>query len=190
MEKANSKLGRQDWVNAALNVLSEEGAEAVKVDILAKSLKITRGSFYWHFKNLDDLLEAIIHEWQTSSQDIAQTVEQVGGEPSEKLLHLFEIAARNDDRLEKAMRVWAIHDARAATAVAQVDRQRLEYLQYLFLQLGFSKIDAEVRAQIAYSVRLGWFIIAIPVKASKRMTETHLVHAILTRSHDLSSNSA
>jgi AcrR family transcriptional regulator len=185
MEKANSKLGRQDWVNAALNVLIEEGAEAVKVDILAKSLKITRGSFYWHFKNLDDLLEAIICEWQTSSKDIAQKVEKVGGDPSKKLLHLFKIAARDDDRLEKAMRIWAIYDARAAAAIAQVDRQRLEYLQYLFLQLGFSKTDAEVRAQIAYSVRLGWFLVAIPVEASKRMTETHLVHAILTRPSNL-----
>jgi AcrR family transcriptional regulator len=181
METANSKLGRQDWVNAALNVLVEEGAESVKVDILAKTLKITRGSFYWHFKNLDDLLRAIIHEWQTSSEDIAQTVEQVGGEPSKKLLHLFEIAARDDDRLEKAMRIWAIHDTRAATAVIQVDRQRLDYLQYLFLQMDFSKTDAEVRAQIAYSVRLGWFLVAIPVKESRRLTEIYLIHAILTR---------
>ncbi|MFM2303629.1 MAG: hypothetical protein RLZZ135_1039, partial [Cyanobacteriota bacterium] len=64
MVKTNPKLGRQDWVQAAIETLIEKGADAVKVDVIAKSLKITRGSFYWHFKNLDDLLAAIIQEWQ------------------------------------------------------------------------------------------------------------------------------
>jgi AcrR family transcriptional regulator len=177
-----SKLGRQNWVNAALDILMEKGIEAVKVDVIAKSLQITRGSFYWHFKNLDDLLAAIVQEWQAANtEDIIQKVEAVEGEPSKRLLHLFEIAAQDDDRLEKAMRIWAIHDARAAAAIERVDRQRLEYLESLFLQIGFSKTDAEIRARVAYSVRLGWFMMALPSKPSKRLTEIQLVYKILSQ---------
>jgi AcrR family transcriptional regulator len=186
MEKANSKsaikLGRQDWVNAAIGILKEKGIDAVKVDVLAKSLEITRGSFYWHFKNLDDLLEVIIQEWKMSmTEDVMQTVETSTTEPSQKLLQLFEIAAKDDDRFEQAMRVWGVHNARTAAAIVQVDQRRLDYLQQLFLQLGFAPTEAALRAQIAYSMRLGWFIIAMPKDTQKRLTESHLLHQILTR---------
>jgi AcrR family transcriptional regulator len=182
MEENNSKLGRQDWVNAALNAFVERGIEAVKVDGLAKSLNITRGSFYWHFKKLDDLLEAIIQEWRIlRTADIIQQVEVTGGEPAERLLRLFELAAADDDRLEKAMRIWATQEVRAAAAIAVVDQQRLDYLQNLFLQMGFAEAEAKVRAQIAYSIRLGWFVIAASSRSIDRLTEIRLVHCILTR---------
>jgi AcrR family transcriptional regulator len=182
METANPKLGRQDWVKAALETLMEKGIKAVKVDVLAKSLKITRGSFYWHFKNLDDLLAAIIQEWQSIDTEAAiLEVEKIGGTPSQQLLHLFEIAAKDDNRLEKAMRIWAIHDVRAMASIEQVDKQRLEYLQNLFLQIGFSRTDAELRAQIAYSVKLGWVTIAPPRKPSERLAAMRLVHEITTQ---------
>jgi AcrR family transcriptional regulator len=184
METTNSKLGRQDWVQAALEILMAKGIEAVKVDAIAKSLKITRGSFYWHFKNLDDLLAAIIQEWQAIDTEAAiQQVEQIGGTPSQQLLHLFEIAAKDDDRLEKAMRIWAIHDVRAMASIEQVDRQRLEYLQNLFLQMGCSQTDAELRAQVAYSVKLGWVVIAPPRTPSERLAQMRFVHEILTQNH-------
>jgi AcrR family transcriptional regulator len=182
METANTKLGRQDWVNAAMETFIEKGIETVKVDPIAKSLQITRGSFYWHFKNLDDLLLAIIQEWQAvDTEDVILQVEMTGGTPKQRLLHLFEMAAKDDDRLEKAMRIWAIHDARAATAIERVDKQRLEYLQHLFSQIGFSKIDAEVRARVVYAVRLGWFMMPSPGKPTKRLAEIQLVYKMLTQ---------
>jgi AcrR family transcriptional regulator len=182
METANPKLGRQDWVQAALETLMEKGIEAVKVDVLAKSLKITRGSFYWHFKNLDDLLVAIIQEWQAIDTEAAiQQVEKIGGTSSHQLLHLFEIAAKDDDRLEKAMRIWAIHDDRAMASIERVDKQRLEYLQNLFLKIGFSQTDAALRAQVVYSIKLGWVVIAPPRKQSERLAQMRLIHQMLTQ---------
>jgi AcrR family transcriptional regulator len=182
MEAENAKLGRQDWVQAALETFMEKGIEAVKVDVIAKSLKITRGSFYWHFKNLDDLLAAIIQEWQgVDTEGAIQQVEKIGGTPSQQLLHLLEIAAKDDDRLEKAMRIWAIHDVRAMASIEQVDKQRLNYLLHLFLQIGFSQIDAELRAQVTYAVKLGWVMITPPRKPSQRLAEMRLVYETLTQ---------
>jgi AcrR family transcriptional regulator len=181
MEVVNSKLGRQDWVNAAIETFVTKGIDAVKVDSIAKSLQITRGSFYWHFKNLDDLLMAIIQAWQfTNTEDVMQKVEAERGSPQEKILHLFKISAEDDDRLEKAMRIWAIYDSRAAAAIAQVDRQRLDYLQHLFLQTGFNNTEAEVRARVAYATRLGWFMVATPIDPSERLADVQLMHSILT----------
>jgi AcrR family transcriptional regulator len=181
METANPKLGRQDWVQAALETFVEKGIEAVKVDVLAKSLKITRGSFYWHFKNLDDLLVAIIQEWQAvDTEDAIEQVEKISGTPKQQLLHLFEIAAKDDNRLEKAMRIWAIHDVRAMASIERVDKQRLEYLQHLFLKIGFSQPDAALRAQVTYSVKLGWVTIAPPRTPSERLAQIQLVYETMT----------
>jgi AcrR family transcriptional regulator len=177
-----SRLGRQDWLAIGIQVLVERGIEAVRVDPLAKLLDVTRGSFYWHFKNRDDLLAEILHEWEArNTQSVIEQIEGLNCTTSDKLLSLFELAARDNDLLEKAVRVWSVNDARAAEAIDRIDRQRLDYLQGLFLQLGFSEIDAKVRAQIAYSVRLGWFVMASSTHSKERLTEMRLVHTILTR---------
>jgi AcrR family transcriptional regulator len=187
MEKAiTSKLGRQDWLTIGSQTLVEKGIEAVRVDPLAKLLNVTRGSFYWHFKNRDDLLDQILHEWETrNTKNIIEQIEGLDSAPSAKLLSLLEIAAEDDNLLEKAVRVWSVNDVKAAAAIARIDQQRLDYLQNLFLQLGFSAIDAKVRAQIAYSVRLGWFVMASSSYASERLTEIRLVHAILTQTNNV-----
>jgi AcrR family transcriptional regulator len=187
MEATNAKLGRQDWVQAALETLMAKGIEAVKVDVLAKSLKITRGSFYWHFKNLDDLLTAIIQEWQAvDTENVMQQIETIGGTPSQQLLHLLEIAAKDDNRLEKAMRIWAIHDVRAMASIEQVDKQRLEYLQHLFVKIGFSQTDATLRAQVTYCIKLGWVTIAPPLKPSERLSQMRLVYETLSQINPIS----
>jgi AcrR family transcriptional regulator len=187
MEKAiTSKLGRQDWLTIGSQTLVEKGIEAVRVDPLAKLLNVTRGSFYWHFKNRDDLLDQILHEWETrNTKNIIEQIEGLDSAPSAKLLSLLEIAAEDNNLLEKAVRVWSVNDVKAAAAIARIDQQRLDYLQNLFLQLGFSAIDAKVRAQIAYSVRLGWFVMASSSYASERLTEIRLVHAILTQTNNV-----
>lgn len=187
MEKEGaSKLGRQDWLIIGIQTLVEKGIEAVRVDPLAKLLNVTRGSFYWHFKNRDDLLDEILHEWEArNTKSIIEQIEGLDSAPNSKLLSLFEIAAEDDNLLEKAVRVWSVNDVKAAAAIARIDQQRLDYLQNLFLQLGFSEIDSKVRAQIAYSVRLGWFVMASSSYASERLTEIRLVHAILTQTNNL-----
>jgi AcrR family transcriptional regulator len=180
------KLGRQDWLNIGIQALVEKGVETVRVEPLAKLLNVTRGSFYWHFKNRDDLLEEILREWEArNTKSIIEQIEGLNSSPVAKLLSLLEIAAEDDNLLEKAVRVWSVNDARAAVAIARVDEQRLDYLQNLFLQLGFSELDSKVRAQIAYSVRLGWFVMASSSYASERLKEIRLVHAILTQTNNL-----
>ena len=176
------KLGRQDWLTAGLQVLAESGIEGVRVEPLAKLMNVTKGSFYWHFKNRDDLLTAILHSWATrETNDIIKQVETAGGDASTKLLTLFELAVQDDGRVENAIRTWATQDAISAAVLAQIDQRRLDYLQDLFVQVGFSADQALARARLAYHSLVGEFTLGIRVSQEERLAEARLHYTLLVR---------
>jgi AcrR family transcriptional regulator len=177
------KLKKQDWTVLALKVLAESGIEAVKVEPLAKLMKVTKGSFYWHFKNREDLFDAMLQEWEIRETDnIIKQVEAAGGDASIKLLNLMEIVAQDDCQLEKAMRIWANSDEKVKQAIARIDQRRLDYLQDLFVRVGFSEVEAKARARLNYYTWVGEFTLGLlPISSSERLAEVRLYHAILVQ---------
>jgi AcrR family transcriptional regulator len=177
-----SRLGQQDWLNLGLKVLAENGVEAVRVEPLAKLLNVTKGSFYWHFKNREELLEAILQEWVSrETESIIEQVEAAGGGASAKLLYLFELAIQDDGQVENAIRAWAANDSRVAAILAQVDQRRLDYTKNLFLKVGFAPFEATVRARMVYYSLIGELVLGIQTNRAERLAEMHLQHLILTR---------
>jgi AcrR family transcriptional regulator len=176
-----SNLTRQDWINQGMTVLANSGVEKVRVEPLAKLMGVTKGSFYWHFKNREDLLEAILQDWiasQTSS--IIEQVDKIDGDATTKLLHLFELAIEDDGRVENALRAWAANDAKISEALAQVDRRRLNYTRDLFLAVGFEPLEATIRARMIYYSLVGEATLGIKRDRSERLAEVRLQHTILT----------
>jgi AcrR family transcriptional regulator len=184
VKKEIAKLAKQDWIERGLKVLAEQGIEAVRVEPLAKLLHVTKGSFYWHFKNRDDLLAALLQEWVSRETDrIIEQTEAGGGDANQKLLRLLELAVRDNGQVENAVRGWATSDARVAAILAEVDQRRLDYTQTLFLQVGFTPFEAIVRARMAYYSLIGEFTIGTARSLEERLAEARLRHAILTH-HD------
>ncbi|MGL4618152.1 MAG: TetR/AcrR family transcriptional regulator [Chroococcidiopsis sp.] len=183
------KLGRQDWIKTGLAVLAESGVEAVRVEPLAKRMGVTKGSFYWHFKDRNDLLDAILTQWvEIDTNSIIERVNQLDADPKTKLLQLFELAIADDGltpgladgSIENAIRAWANHDAKVDALIAQVDQQRLNYTKDLFLAIGFSEAEALVRARLAYYSLVGEFMIGVRGNQTERLAEIRMQHAILT----------
>lgn len=183
------KLGRQDWIEVGLAVLAESGVEAVRVEPLAKRMKVTKGSFYWHFKDRSELLDAILAEWvEIDTNGIIERVNQIDADPKTKLLRLFELAIANDSlipgladgSLENAIRAWATSDPKVAALIARVDRQRLNYTKALFLEIGFSEAEALTRARLAYYSLVGELTIGVQTNQADRLAEIRMQHAILT----------
>ena len=176
------KLTRQDWINQGLKTLSEAGVGAVRIEPLAKLMGVTKGSFYWHFKNRDELLAAILQEWvdcQTNS--IIERVETLGGDAKTKLLYLFELAVQDDGLVENAIRAWATGDSRITAVLTDVDQRRLDYTRNLFLQVGFAPFEAMVRARMVYYALVGEFTIGARSNQPERLAEIRLQHTILTK---------
>ncbi|MGL5064992.1 MAG: TetR/AcrR family transcriptional regulator [Microcoleus sp.] len=183
------KLGREDWVKAGLTVLGQSGIEAVRVEPLAKLMKVTKGSFYWHFKDRNDLLGAILEEWvRLDTSSIIERVDRIDADPKTKLMRLFELAIEDDGitpgladgSIENAIRAWATNDPKVAEVLARVDRQRLEYTKNLFLQIGFPPIEALARARLAYYSLIGELTIGGRTNEAERLAEVRLQHSILT----------
>lgn len=176
-----SNLKRQDWIEQGLKTLAEGGVETVRVEPLAKRMGVTKGSFYWHFKNREDLLEAILQEWvKLQTNSIIERVEEMGGDAMSKLLYLFELAVQDDGQVENAIRAWATNDSKIVPVLAQVDQRRLNYTKDLFSQAGFAPFEAIVRARMAYYALVGEFTIRTRSDQTERLAEIRLQHAILT----------
>lgn len=165
MEKKAAKpprtaLDREAWIRGAIAILAEHGAERLRVEVLAKRLGVTKGSFYWHFKDRRDLQDAVLDFWKEGRiRDIRkQTQAQPGGEAA-ALLHTIEVYASARNRkgiaIEAAVRDWARRDPRAVAVVEEVDAERLACSCRLFLACGIEQEEARARSLLLYAYVFG-----------------------------------
>jgi AcrR family transcriptional regulator len=149
------RLTAQDWIDFALKTLAQEGFQALKADILARKLNVSRGSFYWHFAELRAFHVQVIAQWKRIATDaiIADLERQ---ETSEQRLDLLlRRAFGQGTRLEMRMRGWAEDNAEAARALAAIDRKRLAYIKKTLAEAGVPAASAATRAQLLYWAYLG-----------------------------------
>lgn len=153
-------LGRADWIQAAFRILIVDGIEAVKIMSLAKTLGVTRGSFYWHFGDRDDLLDALFQRWETTNTQgiidaLSRSYDLTAG-----ILALFDCwidIEGFDARLDSAIRDWARRDARVRDAVRAADNARIQALTEFYERNGFAPSDAFIRARILYHAQVGYY---------------------------------
>lgn len=149
-------LTREDWAEAGLTALAEQGLRGVAVEPLARRLGATKGSFYWHFADRAELLDATLELWERrETADVIERVEAIA-DPRERLVALgsgaYAGAARGNAH---AAVVAAAGDPRVAAVLARVTRRRLELLTRLYADLGLAPADADRRARLAYALYLG-----------------------------------
>lgn len=168
----NQRLSKREWIDAGLRALALHGAGAVRVERVAEALGVTKGSFYWHFKDREALLEALLDAWKArATNDVIEQVEAEGGDAGAKLRTLFTIVAQVDGRLDRAVRSWATQDPMAQNAMEQVDKRRLGYLESLFLGLGFTPAEAIARARLVYHALIGQFMMGTFESSHDRVAE-------------------
>ncbi|WP_415036854.1 TetR/AcrR family transcriptional regulator [Azonexus sp.] len=153
-------MDRDDWVRAALNLLAEEGIAGVRIELLAKRCGVTKGSFYWHFKDRQALLAATLETWCAGRiRDIEKNTLVAPGEEAAQLRHAIDWYGANRNRkgmaIELAIRDWARHDPQAAASVETVDLYRLRCTERLFLAAGTPAADAKSRSLLLYASTFG-----------------------------------
>lgn len=157
---------RSQWLAAGLESLRRGGVAAVRVERLAAGLGISKGSFYWHFRDRGELLDALLEHWAREMTDAEfERIDALKGGLAVRLLALArDVLEKGMGRYDPAIRAWAGTDRKVAAAVARVDRTRLQALKALFEQSGFKTSEAGARARLFYTFLLGEPQVSAPAR--------------------------
>jgi AcrR family transcriptional regulator len=182
---AKAQLTPSDWINAATALLVDKSIDAVGVDVLAKNLGVTRGSFYWHFTNREDLLNHILTTWRdNATEQIISRFTQKGIQPRELIHELTMLpfkgrAANQASSVELAIRAWARRDPAARQVVDQVDAQRLSYIAQCFSAMGMSIAEARTRAFLLYGYELSESLLSNQGTESEKVSRRAFIEGLL-----------
>jgi len=180
---SGSSLGRSDWIAAARSELIKRGILGVKIGRLARRLRVTRGSFYWHFKNHADLLRQLLADWEatnTAPFERALSTDANGVKEFLAVVDLWVSEKEYSPAFDAAVRDWARKSKDVAAAVHRADDRRIELLRRMFLDMGYADPEALVRARVAYFHQVGYYALGMVESPVRRQQLVPIYVAVLT----------
>ncbi len=148
-------LHPSDGLGAAFARLSDQGIESVRIEVLARDLGVSKGSFYWHFRDRGELLDRMLSRWEGEEVAWIDTEDNAGA-----ATRWARIVAKAADperiRSEVALRGWARRDSRVASRVATIERKKAALIANVLREVGFTPSAADAWSEIVLMVCLGW----------------------------------
>ena len=140
----NGRLSAEDWAQAALDLIAEQGVASVAVEPLARRLGVTKGSFYWHFPSRDALLSAALERWEAVEQESVFGQLEAVSDPRQRLRALIQLVAHE----VKSHKIYsellkALDHPAVGPVIGRVSQRRLDYLAASFRRPGW---DAPMRS--------------------------------------------
>lgn len=184
-EVGRSTLTPESWIDAATDVLVDLGIDNVRVDVLAGQLGVTRGSFYHHFRDREDLLRRVLQAWrERATEQLTQRLTQSSTNPREQLQDVLSLpfrgqAAERASRIELALRAWARSDAMARQFVDEADSSRIGYIAQVFSALGFPIVESRERAFLAYSYLIAESLVSASGSSTQRRERSTFVEKLM-----------
>ena len=178
-------LTPEHWIAAATQVLVDQGIDHVRVDTLAGQLQVTRGSFYWHFRDREDLLRRVLQAWaEMTTLQLTRRLETARTDPREQLRDVISLpfrgrAAARAARIELAIRAWARRDEMARHAVDEADANRIGYHAQVFAALGFQPAEARMRAFVLYSYEVAESLMHRQGTAAERQARQAFIEQLM-----------
>lgn len=175
---------QEGWLQAAYEALLESGVDSVKILPLAKRLNLSRTSFYWFFKDREEMLNALIARWrEKNTGNMVKRSEAYAESLSEAMLNVFDCWVDKDlfdSPFEFAVRSWALQSEDILEEVRQADQARLEALVRMFMRFGYDETAADVRARTTYLVQIGYISMQAQEDIALRMKRIPEYIAIYT----------
>jgi AcrR family transcriptional regulator len=178
-----SRIGRQVWLDTARRMLIDDGVERVRIERIADKLGVTRGGFYWHFKDRKALLDELLRDWEkTNTEAFIAAIEEAPVNFESRVLRLFTLWIEGifDADLEVAVRNWARTSKAVTNAIQRADIQRLKFLESLFVSAQFSAQEASVRARVLYYTQIGYYAVGERITREERLAVVPLYYKVYT----------
>jgi AcrR family transcriptional regulator len=178
---AATRTPRSRWIEQGLLALAAGGPQAVRIESLARDLGVSKGGFYGHFADRNELLDEMLETWEREAvHDVRERVEREGGDARARILLAGQLTFAQDGLLpiDLAIRDWARRDNAVAERLRRVDNQRMEYARELFGIFCPDPEEVEARSMLAFCLAIGnHFLVADH--------GTHTRAEILTRAANL-----
>lgn len=181
MERKKERLNAESWLFAGFRALAEKGPSGLKAEAIARDLKTTKGSFYWHFKDIPDFRARMLAFWEERAlEGVVEAIDSVDGAEA-RLRRLVDIAAADGVEhggaaAEPAIRDWMRYDKDVQAVVQRVDAQRLAYLARRFVDAG---INDPTLPRIFYAGLIGLEVLSISDGQPVRASLHHLLDVLL-----------
>ncbi|MEP2947508.1 MAG: TetR/AcrR family transcriptional regulator [Lentilitoribacter sp.] len=185
IENVSRQRGSEEvWLNAAYEMLRENGIEAVKVMPLAKELGLTRTSFYWHFTDRDALLEAMIRRWeQKNTGNLINQTKGFAETITEAMLNVFDCWLDEnlfDARMDLAIRNWARNNSELQARLDLADAKRAKALFDMFKKFGYDDAQAQARSMTVIYTQIGYISMEVHENQVERISRMPDYIAVFT----------
>jgi AcrR family transcriptional regulator len=153
---------RSRWIEAGLQALAAGGPDAVRVEVLAQALGVTKGGFYGYFADRNALLEEMLDAWERKAID--ETLDRVQREGGDVRIRLRRAGTLTFSAellpIDLAVREWSRRDPAVAERLRRVDNRRMAYLREMFRVISRDEDEAEARSLLAFSLMIGHHFVA------------------------------
>lgn len=147
---------------------------------MARALNVSRGSFYWHFSNIADFELQLMNAWKQRTTESVITDLENDLSAESRLTKLVGLAFSNELSLDKAMRSWSMEDGRVNEIVAEVDNQRITYVESLLEEITTNKQEVALRARVLYWSSIGKSVVNASPKTNFHAADIkHLIKIFL-----------
>jgi AcrR family transcriptional regulator len=178
------RLSPDDWAAAALDLIAEQGVAALAVEVLAKHLGVTKGSFYWHFPSRDALLTLALERWEAVEVETVLGPVEAIADPRERLRELFLRTSREvKSHAIYSSLIRAVDHPLVAPVVERVSQRRMDYLMMAFLGAGMQRREAVQRARLTYAAYVGFLQMSLQLhlpRLTAEEFEAYVDHVITT----------
>ena len=179
--KSTESLTRDDWISAAWDMLGENGLDGVRVEPLARRLGVTKGSFYWHFKDRQQLMEALLDRWFSIWDEQMLPDMEEAANPADRIWALFEsVLGRLTRGQTVSLRMMSHSDADVARRIDERDAQRLSFLTSQLVEIGFAPDEARVRGQVYQTIMTGEYLRSGGLPLEERVARAQSYHLMLS----------
>ena len=178
-----NQLKRFDWLLAALELFVAEGIDAVRITRLADELGVTRGSFYWHFSNRDDLIESLVAYWRDKNTSVIVEAVNSATSLSDGIFNFFDTCVDSnqfDPRLDLAIREWARRSQDIREQIDLADSTRVKAITDLFSRYAYPMPEAFIRARVIYFAQIGFYALDVKESLSTRLSYTEAYYECFT----------
>jgi AcrR family transcriptional regulator len=149
------KVSKQEWLNNGLTILSENGEDALRIEILCRELEVTKGSFYHHFLNMEEYIKELMEQWkwENTTSVILEAQKQKDFQAKADLLHA--LVTSKDQELEVRIRGWSVRNKNVENVLKTVDETRVGFLTEMYREKGIAEKESRDLARIEYAALVG-----------------------------------